>query len=76
MPLRGTSCSDHDEKMKLFCETDRQLVCIICRDDEKRPGHEFKPIKEAESYKKVHGLGGLTVLQISYKRTRKSYYFP
>lgn len=40
-------CPDHDEKLKLFCETDQQLVCVICRDGEKHDGHKFKPIKEA-----------------------------
>uniref|UniRef100_A0A8C7PD43 Uncharacterized protein n=1 Tax=Oncorhynchus mykiss TaxID=8022 RepID=A0A8C7PD43_ONCMY len=42
-------CPDHDEKLKLFCETDQQLVCVICRDGEKHDGHKFKPIKEAAS---------------------------
>uniref|UniRef100_A0A3P9JE56 Uncharacterized protein n=1 Tax=Oryzias latipes TaxID=8090 RepID=A0A3P9JE56_ORYLA len=43
----------HEEKLKLFCVTDQQLVCIICRDGEKHEGHKFKPVKEAaESLKK------------------------
>ncbi|XP_029910676.1 nuclear factor 7, brain-like [Myripristis murdjan] len=37
----------HEEKLKLFCETDRQLACVICRDGEKHDGHKFKPIREA-----------------------------
>uniref|UniRef100_A0A3B3HJV3 B box-type domain-containing protein n=1 Tax=Oryzias latipes TaxID=8090 RepID=A0A3B3HJV3_ORYLA len=46
-------CSEHEEKLKLFCVTDQQLVCIICRDGEKHEGHKFKPVKEAaESMKK------------------------
>ncbi|XP_067456588.1 nuclear factor 7, ovary-like [Thunnus thynnus] len=40
-------CSEHDEKLKLFCVTDQQLTCIICRDGERHEGHKFKPIKEA-----------------------------
>ncbi|XP_029995676.1 nuclear factor 7, ovary-like [Sphaeramia orbicularis] len=40
-------CPDHDEKLKLFCVTDQQLTCIICRDGEKHDGHKFKPVKEA-----------------------------
>ncbi|XP_028264787.1 nuclear factor 7, ovary-like [Parambassis ranga] len=40
-------CPEHDEKLKLFCVTDQQLACIICRDGEKHEGHKFKPIKEA-----------------------------
>ncbi|XP_042279531.1 E3 ubiquitin-protein ligase TRIM39-like [Thunnus maccoyii] len=40
-------CPEHDEKLKLFCVTDQQLTCIICRDGERHEGHKFKPVKEA-----------------------------
>ncbi|XP_029911524.1 tripartite motif-containing protein 35-like [Myripristis murdjan] len=40
-------CPEHEEKLKLFCETDQQLACIICRDGERHNGHKFKPIREA-----------------------------
>ncbi|XP_061656975.1 nuclear factor 7, ovary-like isoform X2 [Syngnathoides biaculeatus] len=40
-------CLEHDEKLKLYCVTDQQLICIICRDCERHEGHTFKPIKEA-----------------------------
>ncbi|RVE70212.1 hypothetical protein OJAV_G00062660 [Oryzias javanicus] len=41
-------CPEHEEKLKLFCVTDKQLVCLICKDGEKHKGHTFKPVKEAE----------------------------
>ncbi|XP_050926983.1 nuclear factor 7, brain isoform X4 [Lates calcarifer] len=40
-------CPEHEEKLKLFCVTDQQLACIICRDAEEHERHKFKPIKEA-----------------------------
>nr|XP_055065873.1 zinc-binding protein A33 [Misgurnus anguillicaudatus] len=40
-------CSDHEEPLKLFCEDDQRLVCLICREGEKHSGHSFKPVKEA-----------------------------
>ncbi|XP_072535146.1 E3 ubiquitin-protein ligase TRIM62-like [Salminus brasiliensis] len=40
-------CAEHDEKLKLFCETDQKLVCVVCRDGQKHRGHQFKPVKEA-----------------------------
>uniref|UniRef100_A0A3Q2PDK9 Uncharacterized protein n=1 Tax=Fundulus heteroclitus TaxID=8078 RepID=A0A3Q2PDK9_FUNHE len=40
-------CPEHEEKLKLFCITDQQLACIICRDGEEHEGHRFKPVKEA-----------------------------
>ncbi|XP_048116036.1 zinc-binding protein A33-like [Alosa alosa] len=39
-------CADHDEKLKLFCETDQKLICVICRDCAAHEGHSFKPAKE------------------------------
>lgn len=45
-------CSEHDEKLKLFCETDQKLVCVICRDGDKHKGHVFKPVKEAAEINK------------------------
>ncbi|KAK9960803.1 hypothetical protein ABG768_008638 [Culter alburnus] len=40
-------CSEHEEQLKLFCENDQRLVCLICKEGEKHRGHDFKPVKEA-----------------------------
>ncbi|XP_072909260.1 zinc-binding protein A33-like [Hemitrygon akajei] len=40
-------CEEHEEELKLFCETDKTLICVICRDAEEHTEHRFKPIKEA-----------------------------
>ncbi|XP_040009795.1 nuclear factor 7, brain-like [Xiphias gladius] len=51
-------CPEHEEKLKLFCVTDQQIACIICRDGEKHEGHKFKPIKAAAaSVKKELEMG-------------------
>lgn len=47
-------CADHDEKLKLFCETDQKLLCVVCRDGEKHRGHQFKPVTEAAQITKVN----------------------
>ncbi|GCC33688.1 hypothetical protein chiPu_0012158 [Chiloscyllium punctatum] len=45
-------CGKHQEELKLFCETDKTLICFICRDSREHKTHEFLPIDEAvESYK-------------------------
>ncbi|XP_032872756.1 nuclear factor 7, brain-like [Amblyraja radiata] len=45
-------CEEHQEELKLFCETDKKLICLICRDAREHNSHSFLPIKEAvESYK-------------------------
>ncbi|GCB65705.1 hypothetical protein scyTo_0009995, partial [Scyliorhinus torazame] len=45
-------CEEHQEELKLFCETDKKLICVICRDAREHREHRFLPIKEAaEIYK-------------------------
>ncbi|XP_043534313.1 zinc-binding protein A33-like [Chiloscyllium plagiosum] len=45
-------CEKHQEDLKLFCETDKKLICLICRDSREHREHRFLPINEAvESYK-------------------------
>ncbi|XP_072094859.1 zinc-binding protein A33-like [Mobula birostris] len=40
-------CEEHEEELKLFCETDKTLICLICRDAQEHREHRFMPIKEA-----------------------------
>ncbi|XP_072887512.1 nuclear factor 7, ovary-like [Hemitrygon akajei] len=45
-------CEEHDEELKLFCETDKTLICLVCRDAREHREHRFLPIKEAaKNYK-------------------------
>ncbi|XP_067874508.1 zinc-binding protein A33-like [Heterodontus francisci] len=51
LKLKGTGstlrCDKHQEELKLFCETDRKLICSICRDSRDHKSHNFLPIDEA-----------------------------
>ncbi|XP_063041148.1 zinc-binding protein A33-like [Engraulis encrasicolus] len=40
-------CSQHREKLKLFCLDDKETVCLVCRDSKKHKSHNFSPIDEA-----------------------------
>ncbi|XP_029991567.1 tripartite motif-containing protein 35-like [Sphaeramia orbicularis] len=40
-------CSQHSEKLRLFCLHHQQLVCVVCRDSRTHNKHTFKPINEA-----------------------------
>uniref|UniRef100_A0A4W3GSX1 RING-type E3 ubiquitin transferase n=1 Tax=Callorhinchus milii TaxID=7868 RepID=A0A4W3GSX1_CALMI len=46
-------CEKHREDLKLFCETDKKLICSICRDAKEHRGHSFLPIDEAAEIYKV-----------------------
>ncbi|XP_051899742.1 nuclear factor 7, brain-like [Pristis pectinata] len=54
-PIKSESklhCEEHQEELKLFCETDKKLICVICRDEQEHREHLFLPIKKAvETYK-------------------------
>ncbi|XP_078271763.1 zinc-binding protein A33-like [Rhinoraja longicauda] len=44
-------CEEHQEELKLFCETDKKLVCMICVDAREHREHRFMSIQQAvESY--------------------------
>ncbi|XP_072094685.1 zinc-binding protein A33-like [Mobula birostris] len=40
-------CEEHEEELKLFCETDKSLICVICAAAEEHREHRFTLIKEA-----------------------------
>uniref|UniRef100_UPI00398EE670 zinc-binding protein A33-like n=1 Tax=Pristiophorus japonicus TaxID=55135 RepID=UPI00398EE670 len=46
-------CSRHKEKMKLFCKTDKQPICLVCQSSKSHQNHEVLPLEEAtEEFKK------------------------
>ena len=40
-------CSLHSEKLKLFCQEDKQPICLVCQTSKKHKGHDCCPIEEA-----------------------------
>ncbi|XP_006032856.1 zinc finger protein RFP-like [Alligator sinensis] len=40
-------CEEHGEALKLFCETDQILMCLICRESRAHRAHPAAPIQEA-----------------------------
>ncbi|XP_062389494.1 nuclear factor 7, brain-like [Sardina pilchardus] len=44
---REPFCSEHRSELKLYCEDDKQLVCLVCRDSKLHKNHNFSPISEA-----------------------------
>ncbi|XP_059827231.1 nuclear factor 7, brain-like [Hypanus sabinus] len=56
-------CEEHEEELKLFCETDKTLICLICRDAREHKSHNFMPVKEA-----------VNIYQVKITRFRSSVY--
>ncbi|XP_055486174.1 zinc-binding protein A33-like [Leucoraja erinacea] len=49
---RKPHCEEHQEELKLFCETDKKLICVICAATREHKSHSFMVIGEAvELYK-------------------------
>ncbi|XP_030641376.1 zinc-binding protein A33-like [Chanos chanos] len=55
-------CPEHEDKLKLFCETDCELVCLICKEEDEHRGHTFKPAKEVAETSKEELKGALSFL--------------
>eukprot|EP00062_Callorhinchus_milii_P026220 gi/632988083/ref/XP_007882911.1/ PREDICTED: zinc-binding protein A33-like [Callorhinchus milii] len=56
-------CDKHREQLKLFCESDKKLLCVVCSHGQEHRGHSFLPIEEAvEIYedKLISSLASLT----------------
>ncbi|XP_029511678.1 nuclear factor 7, brain-like [Oncorhynchus nerka] len=45
---KGDECLEHGEAMKLFCVTDRKLICLVCKEGRDHRGHTFRPVREAQ----------------------------
>ncbi|CAJ1075216.1 nuclear factor 7%2C ovary [Xyrichtys novacula] len=42
-----TNCSQHGEKLKLFCLVDKQPICVVCQSSKLHKSHDCSPIEEA-----------------------------
>ncbi|XP_010177103.1 PREDICTED: E3 ubiquitin-protein ligase TRIM41-like, partial [Mesitornis unicolor] len=40
-------CQKHGEALKLFCEDDRDLICVVCREAQAHRAHAVVPVEEA-----------------------------
>ncbi|XP_063070814.1 nuclear factor 7, brain-like [Engraulis encrasicolus] len=74
-------CSLHQSELKLYCEDDKQLVCLVCRDSKLHRNHNFSPITEAAQECKERldliltplckKLEGFNEAKLNYEKTAK-----
>ncbi|XP_069490970.1 E3 ubiquitin-protein ligase TRIM17-like isoform X8 [Ambystoma mexicanum] len=51
-PQEENLCAEHEEKLKLFCEDDQRLICVVCSMSRDHKPHTVLPIREAaQEYK-------------------------
>ncbi|XP_030055729.1 E3 ubiquitin-protein ligase TRIM39-like isoform X2 [Microcaecilia unicolor] len=51
-PKEESLCEKHEEKLKLFCEEDQKIICLICRESRDHKSHTVIPIEvAAQEYK-------------------------
>ncbi|XP_078540271.1 E3 ubiquitin-protein ligase TRIM39-like [Lissotriton helveticus] len=51
-PQGKNICEKHEERLKLFCENDLKMICLVCRESTEHKTHSTSPIDEAaEEYK-------------------------
>ncbi|XP_062391101.1 nuclear factor 7, brain-like [Sardina pilchardus] len=50
-------CSLHRSELKLYCEDDKQVLCVVCRDSKLHKKHNCSPISEA-AHDRKEGLKG------------------
>ncbi|XP_044838499.1 E3 ubiquitin-protein ligase TRIM41-like isoform X3 [Mauremys mutica] len=46
-PRGKKACEKHEELLKLFCEVDQTLICLVCRESHSHKDHSLLPVKEA-----------------------------
>ncbi|XP_062904234.1 zinc-binding protein A33-like [Mobula hypostoma] len=56
-------CREHDEKLKLFCQEEQEMICLVCGLSAKHKMHNVIPIKEAAQGHKEKLEESLKLLQ-------------
>ncbi|XP_062904231.1 zinc-binding protein A33-like [Mobula hypostoma] len=56
-------CRDHDEKLKLFCQEEQEMICLVCGLSAQHKMHNVIPIKEAVQANKEKLEESLKLLQ-------------
>ncbi|XP_037356477.1 E3 ubiquitin-protein ligase TRIM52 isoform X2 [Talpa occidentalis] len=62
IPYRGSRgndqgiCFKHQEALKLYCEVDKEAICVVCRESRSHKQHSVVPMEEAvQEYKVSNG---------------------
>ncbi|KAJ7317218.1 hypothetical protein JRQ81_003380 [Phrynocephalus forsythii] len=56
-------CEKHQEPLKLFCETDEEPICVVCRESRSHKHHSVMPLEEVVQEYKAKLQGHLDPLK-------------
>ncbi|KAH1182749.1 hypothetical protein KIL84_004241 [Mauremys mutica] len=57
-PSGERACEKHKELLKLFCELDQTLICLVCRESRSHKDHPVLPVEEvAQDYQVIFAFG-------------------
>ncbi|XP_019820350.2 E3 ubiquitin-protein ligase TRIM52 isoform X1 [Bos indicus] len=57
-------CSKHQEALKLYCEVDKEAICVICRESRSHKQHSVVPLDEAVHEYKVQLLTAVSQVRL------------
>ncbi|XP_035937072.1 E3 ubiquitin-protein ligase TRIM52 isoform X1 [Halichoerus grypus] len=69
-PYRGSwgndqgICSKHQEALKLFCEVDKEAICVVCRESRSHKQHSVVPLEEVVQEYKVQLLTAVSQVRL------------
>uniref|UniRef100_H3A2R6 Tripartite motif containing 35 n=1 Tax=Latimeria chalumnae TaxID=7897 RepID=H3A2R6_LATCH len=67
-------CSEHEEKLKLYCLEDQKAICIICQTSRRHENHKFLPIEEAAQEFKEEFNNSLKPFQETHQKIDELIY--
>ncbi|XP_072115226.1 zinc-binding protein A33-like [Mobula birostris] len=65
-------CREHDEKLKLFCQEEQEMICVVCGLSAQHKMHNVIPIKEAAQGHKEKLEESLKLLQEQMNQSVRS----
>ncbi|CAN0440502.1 unnamed protein product [Rangifer tarandus platyrhynchus] len=57
-------CSKHQEALKLYCEVDKEAICVICRESRSHKQHSVVPLDEVVHEYKVQLLTAVSQVRL------------
>ncbi|XP_073327902.1 zinc-binding protein A33-like [Pagrus major] len=66
------TCCLHNEKLKIFCQNDEELICLVCQTSKQHRVHECCPVEEAAEQKKKEITAMLEALRKKLRLLNKT----